>query len=84
MVGRWPGHKTAPLRHVGLYAYARSFLDRYVALPPTPLERAEQLEQLRALQHGFHIAVALHPSARIGIDTPEQYEAFLARCRRQN
>jgi 3-deoxy-manno-octulosonate cytidylyltransferase (CMP-KDO synthetase) len=69
------------LRHVGLYAYRRAFLDRYVALPSTPLERAEQLEQLRALQHGHAIRVATRPFARIGIDTPEQYEAFVARAR---
>jgi 3-deoxy-manno-octulosonate cytidylyltransferase (CMP-KDO synthetase) len=69
------------LRHVGLYAYRRAFLDRYLALPSTPLERAEQLEQLRALQHGHAIRVATRPFARIGIDTPEQYEAFVARAR---
>ncbi len=73
------GPDAATLRHVGLYVYRRVFLDKYVALPSTPLERAEQLEQLRALQHGFGIAVAIRPSARIGIDTPEQYEAFVAR-----
>src|SRR5690606_2940287 len=41
-----------PLRHVGLYAYRRAFLDRYLAMPPTPLEQSEQLEQLRILEHG--------------------------------
>lgn len=73
------GSDAAMLRHVGLYVYRRAFLDQYVALPATPLERAEQLEQLRALQHGFGIAVAVQPSAQVGIDTPEQYEAFVAR-----
>jgi 3-deoxy-manno-octulosonate cytidylyltransferase (CMP-KDO synthetase) len=73
------GSDAAMLRHVGLYVYRRAFLDRYVALPSTPLERAEQLEQLRALQHGFGIAVAVRSAARIGIDTSEQYEAFVAR-----
>lgn len=68
-----------PLRHVGLYAYRRAFLEVYAALPPTPLERAEQLEQLRALEHGHSIAVAERPSAQVGIDTPEQYEAFVRR-----
>lgn len=67
------------LRHVGLYVYRRAFLDRYIALAPTPLERAEQLEQLRALQHGFGIVVAVRPAARIGIDTREQYDKFVAR-----
>jgi 3-deoxy-manno-octulosonate cytidylyltransferase (CMP-KDO synthetase) len=67
------------LRHVGLYAYTRGFLERYASLAPTPLERAEQLEQLRALQHGYGIGVAVRPSARVGIDTAEQYEAFVRR-----
>lgn len=68
-----------PLRHVGLYAYRRGFLDAYIRLPSTPLECSEQLEQLRALEHGHRIAVAMRPSARVGIDTQEQYEAFVAR-----
>lgn len=67
------------LRHVGLYVYRRAFLDRFIALPPAPSELAEQLEQLRALHHGHTIAVALRPEARVGIDTPEQYEAFVRR-----
>ena len=73
------GSDAAMLRHVGLYVYRRAFLDRYIALPPTALERAEQLEQLRALQHGFGIVVAVRPSARIGIDTQAQYDQFVAR-----
>lgn len=68
-----------PLRHVGLYAYTRAFLERYATLPPTPLEQAERLEQLRALQHAHRIAVALVPSGPPGIDTPEQYDAFVRR-----
>lgn len=74
---RDPG--AAPLRHIGLYAYRRAFLDQYIALPATPLERSEQLEQLRALQHGHVIAVAVVAEARAGIDTPEQYEDFVRR-----
>lgn len=74
------GSDAAPLRHVGLYVYRRGFLDRYLAMAPTPLERAEQLEQLRALQHGHRIAVAVVAHARQGIDTLEQYEAFVRRC----
>ncbi|MBN8599116.1 MAG: 3-deoxy-manno-octulosonate cytidylyltransferase [Planctomycetes bacterium] len=71
-----------PLRHVGLYVYRRSFLDRYLTLEPTPLERAESLEQLRILEHGYSIAVALMPAevGHAGIDTPEQYEAFVKRA----
>lgn len=73
-----------PLRHVGVYVYRRSFLDRYVQLAPTPLERTEQLEQLRVLEHGHAIAVGLVPAAHPGIDTPEQYAAFVARYRAAN
>lgn len=68
-----------PLRHIGLYAYRRDFLATYVNLSPTPLEQTEQLEQLRALEHGYGIAVGLAEAAPAGIDTPEQYEAFLRR-----
>jgi 3-deoxy-manno-octulosonate cytidylyltransferase (CMP-KDO synthetase) len=72
----------APLKHVGLYVYRRAFLDKYVKLEPTALERTEHLEQLRILYHGFAIAVAVAPSRSYGgIDTPEQYEAFVKRWR---
>lgn len=60
------------LHHLGLYAYRVGFLNRYPALPAGTLERLESLEQLRALEHGFKIAVhrvATHPGA--GVDTPE-------------
>jgi 3-deoxy-manno-octulosonate cytidylyltransferase (CMP-KDO synthetase) len=67
-----------PLRHTGLYAYRLSMLGRYVTWKPTPLEEAESLEQLRVLEHGEKIAVAIHASRSIGIDTPEQYAAFVA------
>lgn len=68
-----------PLRHIGLYGYRREFLPRYAALPETPLERCEKLEQLRALEHGVPIAVAVVDATVHGIDTPEQYEAFVER-----
>ncbi len=71
-----------PLRHVGLYVYRRRFLARYLGLTPTPLERSEKLEQLRVLEHGFVMAVAVvEPRGRVGvgIDTEEQYEAFVKR-----
>ena len=68
-----------PLRHVGLYVYRRDFLLRYPTLEPTPLERTESLEQLRLLEHGERIAVAIAQATHAGIDTPEQYEAFVAR-----
>lgn len=70
-----------PLKHVGIYVYRRAFLRRYVTLAPTPLEITEKLEQLRVLEHGERIAVALFESHHCGIDTPEQYRAFVARAR---
>jgi len=70
---------TDPMRHVGLYAFRRPFLEAYVNMPPTPRELGERLEQLRIIEHGHSIAVAVVPVGRHGIDTPEQYEAFVAR-----
>ncbi len=63
--------------HIGLYAYRRPALARFVALPPSPLERREKLEQLRALEAGLRIDVALVDSVPLGVDTPED----LARAR---
>ncbi|MBL8760566.1 MAG: 3-deoxy-manno-octulosonate cytidylyltransferase, partial [Phycisphaerae bacterium] len=68
-----------PLKHVGIYAYRAAFLQRYVDMPPTPLEVAESLEQLRVLEHAHDILVVEHRVTTIGIDTPEQYDAFVAR-----
>lgn len=68
-----------PLRHVGLYVYRRAFLRRYAATAPTALETAEKLEQLRILESGGVIAVAVRDSAHAGIDTPAQYKAFVQR-----
>ncbi len=56
-----------------------TFLAEYITLSPSPLEQAEQLEQLRALEHGYEIAVAIREVHSHGIDTPEQYRAFVAR-----
>jgi 3-deoxy-manno-octulosonate cytidylyltransferase (CMP-KDO synthetase) len=67
------------LKHPGLYAYRREFLLKYVTLKPTPLEQIESLEQLRAIEHGYKIKVVMVASPHQGIDTPEQYEAFVAR-----
>jgi 3-deoxy-manno-octulosonate cytidylyltransferase (CMP-KDO synthetase) len=59
-------------QHIGLYAFRPDTLRAWVALPPTRLEAAEQLEQLRPLHHGFHFGIArLRASALPGIDTPE-------------
>lgn len=61
-------------RHIGLYSYRRSFLVELAALPPTPLERAEGLEQLRALEYGYRIRTAETTADLIGVDTPEDLE----------
>jgi 3-deoxy-manno-octulosonate cytidylyltransferase (CMP-KDO synthetase) len=66
------------LRHVGIYAYRVGFLKRYAALAPSPLEAAEQLEQLRVLWHGFRIAAVIEEGAiPPGVDTPDDLEAVL-------
>lgn len=62
------------LRHVGLYAFRRAFLLEYAGWERTPLERAEGLEQLRALEHGVRIRVVETPYKAIGVDTPEDLE----------
>lgn len=61
-------------KHIGIYAYRRDFLLTYAALEPTPLERTESLEQLRALEHGFKIKVLITDFQSIGVDTPEDLE----------
>jgi 3-deoxy-manno-octulosonate cytidylyltransferase (CMP-KDO synthetase) len=67
------------LKHLGIYAYRREFLLALTRLPPTPLEQAEKLEQLRALEHGYRIRVGLASRDSLGIDTPEEYRTFVAR-----
>ncbi len=59
-------------RHKGIYAYQRGFLERFVTWPPSPLERAESLEQLRALENGASIHVIPTADTSPGVDTPEQ------------
>lgn len=56
--------------HIGLYAYRRAALARFVALPPSPLEKRERLEQLRALEAGMRIDVARVDTVPLGVDTP--------------
>jgi 3-deoxy-manno-octulosonate cytidylyltransferase (CMP-KDO synthetase) len=68
------GGRAEYLGHVGIYGYRREFLFEFAELPPTPLERAEKLEQLRALEHGIPIRVLATPYAGIGVDTPEDLE----------
>jgi 3-deoxy-manno-octulosonate cytidylyltransferase (CMP-KDO synthetase) len=60
--------------HVGLYAYKREALKKFVALPPSPLEEREKLEQLRALEAGMSIAVARVDAAPLSVDTPADLE----------
>jgi 3-deoxy-manno-octulosonate cytidylyltransferase (CMP-KDO synthetase) len=60
--------------HVGIYAYTREALTRFVKLPPSPLEKREKLEQLRALEAGMRIAVARVDSVPLSVDTPEDLE----------
>lgn len=68
--GGWP-----PLyKHIGLYAYRRNALLVLASLEPTPLERAEALEQLRALEHGIRIKAVETPHDSISVDTPEDLE----------
>jgi len=59
------------LHHIGLYVYKRAALARFVSLPPSPLEKRERLEQLRALEAGMRIDIALVDVAPLGVDTPE-------------
>jgi 3-deoxy-manno-octulosonate cytidylyltransferase (CMP-KDO synthetase) len=61
-------------KHIGLYAYRRTFVATFAALPPTPLEIAESLEQLRAMEHGYRIHAVLTNVESIEIDTPEDLE----------
>lgn len=61
-------------RHIGMYAYRADILQRIMQLPPTPLEQAESLEQLRWLENGYHIRVAQTDIQTIGIDTPDDLE----------
>jgi 3-deoxy-manno-octulosonate cytidylyltransferase (CMP-KDO synthetase) len=71
-------HGVGPLyHHIGLYAFRRAALDRYVALPPSPLESRERLEQLRALEAGMRIDAAIVDTVPLGVDTPSD----LARAR---
>ncbi len=60
--------------HVGLYAYRRKALERFVALPPSPLETRERLEQLRALEAGMRIDVVIVDDVPLGVDTPHDLE----------
>ncbi len=79
-----PDNPSNWLLHLGLYAYRREFLFKLAKLAPTPLEEREKLEQLRVLEHGYSMAVAVVSRATGGVDTPEDYAAFVARWRRDH
>lgn len=75
-----PGDRTAPVRkHVGVYAYRPDYLQAFARAEPSALERAERLEQLRALEGGQRIAVCDVETDSAGIDTPEEYRRFVVR-----
>jgi 3-deoxy-manno-octulosonate cytidylyltransferase (CMP-KDO synthetase) len=81
-----PSHREGPptgghygYKHLGLYAYRREFLLRLAALPQTALERAESLEQLRALEHGHRIRAVETQYDSIGVDTPEDLDGVRER-----
>lgn len=61
-------------QHIGLYVFRRTFLLEYASMAPTPLERYENLEQLRVLEHGYGMAVVDAEEPSIGVDTPEDLE----------
>ena len=65
-------------KHIGMYAYRRPVLEVYHSLPPSALEQAEQLEQLRLLEHGIPIRVLETREATIGVDTEEDLKAVVA------
>ena len=71
---RAPGKEPPYYKHIGVYAYRKGFLDIFVRLAPGVLEEAEKLEQLRALENGYLIAVTLVPRDYPEVDTPEDLE----------
>jgi 3-deoxy-manno-octulosonate cytidylyltransferase (CMP-KDO synthetase) len=72
-----PGRSPGVLQHLGVYAYRREVLLRLASTPPHPLELAEKLEQLRVLGTGGSICVAVTAHAARGVDTPDDYAAFV-------
>ncbi len=69
-----PWGEGSHFHHIGLYAYRRAALARFVTLPPSPLERREKLEQLRALEAGMRIDAEIVDTVPLGVDTPEDLE----------
>ena len=78
----FPREAATQYRHAGIYAYRVRFLKEYAALPPAPIEKAEALEQLRALWHGHRIAVVVSETdIPPGVDTPQDLQAVLRMIR---
>jgi len=73
--------ESGPYKHLGLYGYRRTFLLKFATLPQTPLEKAESLEQLRALEHGYGIHTVETQYDSIGVDTPEDLERVRVRLK---
>ena len=71
-------------KHIGVYAFRRAALARFVALPPSPLELRERLEQLRALEAGMRIDAALLDKAAPSVDTERDLAALRAAAREQD
>jgi 3-deoxy-manno-octulosonate cytidylyltransferase (CMP-KDO synthetase) len=69
-----PGGEGPVYHHIGIYAYRRAALERLAVLPPSPLEQRERLEQLRALENGMTIGVALVDTIPLGVNTPNDLE----------
>jgi len=72
------------LRHIGIYAYRKNFLSQITKMPQTKLELTEKLEQLRVLENGYSIMVGIVSQPADGIDTPQQYELFVERYKKNN
>jgi len=68
------GSRPRAFKHLGIYGYQRHFVLQFPSLEPTPLEQAEQLEQLRALEHGYRIKLLETSHDSIGVDTPEDLQ----------
>ncbi|AOO80753.1 3-deoxy-manno-octulosonate cytidylyltransferase [Bosea vaviloviae] len=69
-----PGGEGPLYHHIGLYAYRRKALDRFVSLPPSALERRERLEQLRAIEDGMRIDIIVVDDVPLGVDTPHDLD----------
>ncbi|HEX6087354.1 MAG TPA: 3-deoxy-manno-octulosonate cytidylyltransferase [Thermoanaerobaculia bacterium] len=77
------GSRETALRHIGVYAYRRAAIERFVSLEPSSLERAESLEQLRAIQNGIRIAVTRTAKPHLGVDRPEDVARVEAELRQR-